>query len=472
MNAGLSVVERLKAPIAKNTEPMRLAEAFRRHSYELAGEPTLVRWARAWWTYDGVRYTEHDDEKLMRDVFGFLDICVVEKKNEETGETRRERVTARKRGVRELMDALLKVMPILDGGAPQWTYTAEKDPDALRIVPCKNGLLDLRERRVYPPTPRLFSTQVLGAPWLEDAPEPVEWLKFLDSIWEDDRESIRALQQIFGYLISSDTAFQKLFAIVGPKRSGKSTIGRILKALVGEDTVVNPTLGSLERQFGLAPLVGKSVAVIGDARLGGRADQATVVERLLSISGEDPISIDRKNRDSINVRLRVRILLLSNELPRLYDTSGALVSRFLILQTTKSFLGNEDHGLEDKLLAELPGILKWAVEGYHDLLENGRFISPAASERAQSDLEAISAPITVFLRDVCEQSPTAQIDVDELYTKWVEWCKANGRDPQNKQVFGRDLHTVLPQLGEGQRTRMDLGGKPKRVRVYKGVGLA
>lgn len=463
---------RRSAPIAANAEPLRLAECFRRTCFEQAGEPTLIRWARAWWAYDGARYVEHDDEKLLRDVFGFLDVVVVEKKDHETGEVRRERVTARKRIARELMDALLKTMPILDGGVPQWTQRRDTDPAATRLVPCQNGLLDLRERHVYPATPRLFTTQALGAPWLENAPAPTEWLRFLDSVWGDDRESIRALQQMFGYLISSDTALQKLFALVGPKRSGKGTIGRIMKALVGEDSVVNPTLSSLERPFGLAPLVGKSVAIIGDARLGGRADQATVVERLLSISGEDPISIDRKNRDPINVRLRTRVVLLSNELPHLYDTSGALASRFLILQTKKSFFGQEDTNLEAKLLAELPGILRWAVEGYHDLLENGRFISPLASEQAQADLEAISAPITVFLRDVCEVGAGRTIEVGVLYERWVEWCKANGRDPRNKQVFGRDLRTVLPEIGETQRTKPDLGGTQRRVRFYEGVCLA
>lgn len=461
-------VSRRSAPVAANREPLRLAECFRRTYFEASGEPTLVRWARAWWVYDGVRYVEHDDEKLSRDVFGFLDVVVTERKDEETGEVRRERVTARQKGVHEMIKALVRVMPILDGGTPQWAIKHEKDPDATRLVPCRNGLLDLRERKVYPSTPRLFSTQVLGAAWLPDAPDPVEWLKFLDSIWDGDKESIRALQQIFGYLISSDTAFQKLFAIVGPKRSGKSTIGRILKALLGEDSVVNPTLSSLERQFGLAPLVGKSVAIIGDARLGGRADQATVVERLLSISGEDPISVDRKNRDSINVRLRVRIVLLSNELPRLYDTSGALASRFLILQTTKSYLGDEDFRLEGKLLGELPSILKWAVDGYHDLLENGRFVSPQASEQAVADLEAISSPITVFLRDVCEVEAGRTIECEDLYERWSEWCRKNGRDAGNQQVFGRDLRTALPGIGVTNRRLLD----GRRKRFYEGVSLA
>ncbi|MCZ6737546.1 MAG: hypothetical protein O7B77_06175, partial [Actinobacteria bacterium] len=49
----------------------------------------------------------------------------------------------------------------------------------------------------------------------------------------------------FGYALTQDTRQQKLFLIVGPKRSGKGTIARVLTAMVGADNVCNPTLASL-----------------------------------------------------------------------------------------------------------------------------------------------------------------------------------------------------------------------------------
>ena len=55
-------------------------------------------------------------------------------------------------------------------------------------------------------------------------------------------------------------------------------------------------MSSLSKNFGLSPLIGKPLAVISDARLGG-GDQRDALERLLSISGEDTITIDRKHRD-------------------------------------------------------------------------------------------------------------------------------------------------------------------------------
>ncbi len=457
-----------RGPRCKNTEPVRLAEAFMQYAYTKDNEPTLVRWARAWWRYDGTRYVEHDDEALERDVIKFLDIAVAPHRDIKTGAIHHERVVATTKHVNDTRKALVGVAPSVTSAAPHWTSPLDQDPDALDVVACENGLLNLSDLTLLPRTPRFFATTAIAAPYDPQGPEPVEWLAFLKSVWGDDTESVQLLQQIFGYLLTADTAQQKLFAIIGPKRSGKGTIARVLKALLGDDAVVNPTLASLEQPFGLAPLVGKMVAIIGDARLGGKQDQAQVVERLLSISGEDRLSINRKNRDAIDVRLVCRVLLLSNELPRLYDTSGALASRFAILSMTRSFLGSEDIGLEQKLLAELPGIFRWAIAGRQDLHERGRFIEPLASEAARRHLAEVSSPIAAFLEETCSFGEGLEVSRDRLYDAYRDWCKSSGIDhPRDKAWFGRDLHTLHPEVGDAER-RPPVG---KRYRVYTGVVL-
>lgn len=103
--------------------------------------------------------------------------------------------------------------------------------------------------------------------------------------------------------------------------------------------------------------------MIGDARLGSKTDSRTVIERLLSISGEDAITVNRKFRDQVSVRLPTRFMIISNELPAFGDSSGAIASRFVITTLTRSFLGKENIHLEQALLAELPGILNWALVG-------------------------------------------------------------------------------------------------------------
>src|SRR5262249_25859962 len=123
-----------------------------------------------------------------------------------------------------------------------------------------------------------------------------------------------------------------------------------------------PTLASLGTQFGLSPLLGKPLAIVSDARLGG-GNVHQVVERLLTVSGEDMIDVDRKFRDPWTGKLPTRFMILSNELPRFGDASGAIAARFIVLQQTRSWLGKEDPHLTGALLGELPGILGWALDG-------------------------------------------------------------------------------------------------------------
>jgi putative DNA primase/helicase len=66
-----------------------------------------------------------------------------------------------------------------------------------------------------------------------NAPTPERWLTFLKELWPDDADSIKALQEFFGYVISGRTDLQKMLLLVGPTRSGKGTIARILTALIG-----------------------------------------------------------------------------------------------------------------------------------------------------------------------------------------------------------------------------------------------
>ena len=207
--------------------------------------------------------------------------------------------------------------------------------------------------------------------------------------------------------------------------------------------VGNPTLAGLGTNFGLWPLVGKTLAVISDARLSARTDAAVVVERLLSISGEDGITLDRKNLAPITCRLPVRFVILTNELPSLNDAAAAVVSRLIVLHITDSWLGREDVRLTDKLVAELPGILAWAVQGWQQLRDRGHFRQPQSGKCLVEEMNDLASPVGEFVRDCCLLGPKNSIPVDELFRAWRCWCMdANKKDVGTRQVFGRDLRRV------------------------------
>ena len=94
-------------------------------------------------------------------------------------------------------------------------------------------------------------------------------------------------------------------------------------------------------------------------------------------------------------KLETRFVILTNELPRLTDASGALASRFITLVLTESFYGREDLGLTDKLAGELPGILNWALGvgiAYGSAATSCRRLRPMRRRQSLKTWAARSAP--------------------------------------------------------------------------------
>jgi len=237
-----------------------------------------------------------------------------------------------------------------------------------------------------------------------------------------------------------------------------------LKSLIGVGNCAGPTLASLGTNFGLSPLIGKPLAIISDARLGG-ANVHQVVERLLSVSGEDMLTIDRKYKDPWTGTLPTRFVVISNELPRFGDASGAIANRFVVLNLTESWLGRENTAVTTELLPEMPGILNWALEGLERLVSQGHFTEPESSRDAVVALHDLVSPVAAFVRDRCQRG-FYSIACDALYKGWREWAEEMGHRPGSVQSFGRDLRAVIPNLRVGHPREGD-----DRTRCYQGVKL-
>ena len=93
------------------------------------------------------------------------------------------------------------------------------------------------------------------------------------------------------------------------------------------------------------------------------------------------------------------------ELPAFSDSSGALANRFVVLPMSRSWYGKEDTGLTDRLLAELPGILNWAIRGWKRFKHRGRFEQPKSGSELLRQLDDMASPVASFLRERCETGP-------------------------------------------------------------------
>lgn len=457
------IASRLDAMVNPPGEPMPNARRFVDSEFHHVERPLLIHQGGMFFAWNGMCWPELDDSDLRASLYKHFEDAVYLHETRNGSELKPFAPTIRK--VQDLMDALRAVTHIT-AATPTPSWFSNNAMAAADMVSCSNGLVHVPTRSLHPHTPMFYAHHSAGFEFDPEAGEPMRWLVFLEELWGDDIESIKTLQELFGYLLIGDTSQQKMFLLVGPKRSGKGTIARVVRAMLGDHSVAGPTLSGLGTNFGLSALIGKPVAIIADARFRA-VDSSVVTERLLSISGEDSLTVDRKYRDPWTGQIPSRILMLSNELPRLNDASGALASRFIILTTTRSFYGKENTSLTAELTAELPAIFNWALDGLERLRERGRFQQPVSSQEAIRELEDLGSPIGAFVRDECVVGPEFEVVVEELFAAWRAWCEKQGRRVSNSATFGRDLRAAFPAIRVTQR-RIE----GKRPRVYEGIGVS
>jgi len=372
--------------------------------------------------------------------------------------------------IKEVAAALGDVFHLLDGQeAPFWIEPKEGDPAPVDLLPFRNGVLDLRTFELRTPDPRLFALHRVDCDYLPGAEAPT-WDKFLMEIFPGSQdERIPGIEEIFGYCLTPDTSLQKAFLWQGAPRSGKGTLLRVLRALVGAERWSGLPVSSFGNEFGLQQLIGKAVAAIADARGQSRHDPHIVVERLLTITGEDAIGVNRKHKSHWDGKLGTRIIYASNVPPKLNDPSGVIVSRFIAVPFNESFLGREDPTLTDKLLAELPGIVNRSLKGLKRLRERGHFLQPECGKELLDRMEENTGPVRNFVTEECLIGPDHEIETQELFSAFKNWAMDHEHKQMASTTFGNDLFAM--NLGVKKVKKRTGSGGEERLRIYQGIKL-
>jgi putative DNA primase/helicase len=380
----------------------------------------LLYWREEFYEWDGARYSVLPHGSIETAVGLFLEGSVAWEKGKLSP------YDPNRSAVDEVVVALGRACHLdARSTTPSWLSGVAGWTEPGDLISFPNGLLDWRTAKLWPQTPDLFGIHACGFDYDAAAPPPTLWLKFLGEVFPDDEAQVRLLQEVMGYCLVPDLSFEKIFGLFGPRRSGKGTISRVLRGLMTDGAAVAVTGSSFATDFGLSHVIGRQLAVIEDMRLGKNTDKAMVAERLLTISGRGDVSIGRKYLSAWSGSLSVKFLIISNDLPAFADDSGALASRFISIQTRESFEDREDRGLSDKLAAERPGILIWALEGLRRLYHQDRFTATQESRGIRSRLAIAASQVQAFVADCCEHEAGAEVRKASVYGAYKEWTKRN-----------------------------------------------
>lgn len=329
-----------------------------------------------------------------------------------------------------------------------------------------------------PYSPSLFVLNPLPIEFDPAAPEPVEFLRFAREMFGGDEEQVRALIEWLGLICTTDVSFHSLMFLLGSPGSGKGTFIRLVQRMLGTENYAALSARALGGDFGLAQLPGKRVAVVSDNRESWtEAGLATSLERLLNLSGDDAVPVNRKFRDEYTARLHARVLIASNSIPRVRDGSLAIFRRALLLKTAAPPPDRvPDRELDAKLAREIPAIFNLALAGLGRLRERGRFEQPSAGQAVLDEFRTLAWPELAFFRDHVRPAAEGEhVFVDDLYERYEGWAHGSGHNVKSKIGFGRELRSYVEDVLRLRHKRDNrprkIAGRDRQMKAYTSIAL-
>jgi len=323
-----------------------------------------------------------------------------------------------------------------------------------------NGTLDLHTGQLRPHGPLELLTKVALVDYDPQAQCPT-WDAFLFHVLGEDAELRRFVQKAVGYTLTGSTEEQCLFMLYGSGANGKSTFIQTLSALLGDYARQTPTETLLIKpgdapRNDLARLQGARFVAAVESESGKRLAEVLVKQ----LTGGDTITARYLYGEYFDYMPSFKVWLAVNHKPVVQGTDHAIWRRIHVLPFVVTIPeAQRDKRLMEKLQAELPGILRWAVEGCL-AWQRERLEAPAVVRRATRDYRAEMDVIAAFIKECCVQGPEQRVGATTLYKEYQGWCSQTGEQVVTQKAFG----TALAEQGF-------TSGRKASERYWQGITL-
>ena len=374
-------------------------------------------------------------------------------------------ISGEKEAGRIIMDYMLPnycIMASIRDCRDQWDILVSKDFDDFNrnpyLVNVRNGLLDIRDMSFKEHTPSYLSTVQLNVEYNPQVDCP-QFKKFLNEVL--DCKLIPLVQEIVGYLLTTNTASQKAFVFWGPARTGKSTLLWVVEyLLLGKKNVSNIPWQEIGDKFKTAELLGKLANVFSD--LPSKSIDDTGIFKV--VTGEDYLMAEKKNKNPFKFKPFARLVFSCNELPRNYvDRTEGFYRRLIIVPFSRQIDKSKiDKALKYKFQREKEGILNWALEGLKRLYENNfEFSENELTDGVKKEYKRENNNVISFVEECCELDGLFSCSRIEIYEAYKEFCVEAGLKALSQIKFNKELE------GNFNITRSRSG----KLRLWNGVRI-
>jgi len=318
-------------------------------------------------------------------------------------------------------------------------------------------VIDLETGQARRAVPTDYITKSLGITELGDAAKAVTWCRYLDDVFESDKELIDWIQRRCGYLLTGQTTEQCFLFLYGTGKNGKTVFIKILMAALGDyaramasETLVHSKRDPQSASPDLARLAGARLVTSVETEEG----KALAESLIKSLTGGDPIAARYLHKELFEFIPSFKLMIAGNHKPVIHGTDMGIWRRIHLVPFTRMFSDEEaDPKMEDKLRAELPHILAWMLAGCQAWRSHGLGTPPRRVSEATLEYRVTMDTIGEFLTDKCELAPDAFAAAERLFTCFRYWSHDCGLYPPTKQGFGRRM-TERPGITASKRNGM------------------
>ncbi len=333
----------------------------------------------------------------------------------------------------------------------QW----DSDPWLLKTP---SGTVDLRTGSVQAHDRRQYLTKLAAAGPGGDCPQ---WLRFLDRVTDGHTELQAFLQRVVGYCLTGITREHALFFMYGTGANGKSVFLSTIAGLLADYAKTAPasafTASSGEQHpTDLAGLRGARFVTAIETEDGRWWAEA----KIKALTGGDHITARFMRQDFFEYVPQFKLVVAGNHKPGLRNVDEAIRRRLHLIPFTVTIPESErDRDLPEKLKAEWPGIMAWAVEGCLAWQHEG-LNSPAVVKQATEEYLATEDALGRWMEERCVLGPKFTSAAGTLFANWSAWCEATGERPGSQKMFSEKLRTRpgIERLRLGHARTRSLGG--------------
>ena len=272
-------------------------------------------------------------------------------------------------------------------------------------------------------------------------------------------------------LCRDNLGIEKAVIMIGPSRSGKGTIIRVMQALLQKAAGVFH-LPQLDSGKVLASLRENNVGIDPDTASPEKKNARQIVGLFKSITANEPISVQLiYTQKTWQGALHCKLLLAANSVPTMWDDSAATANRWIPLVFDRSFLGKEDPTLAKRLIAELPGIAVWALAGLQRLMAQGRFTMPESSLNELDNMIQSGSPVEQFIAECLTFGTDHRIADSTIWTAYGAWVARTGYEAMTRRNLMKALEDATRGRGVMRKSSIRFDNLTTKPSGFYGVTL-